>query len=74
MGSRHDLAEFGFACEVVEKFPMLIKELERTLKILRTCSSFAAAAHSTQAILESLEMLEHQLRYYTFVKNNKGQN
>ena len=72
MGTKHDLIEYAFAKEVVEKFPLLIKELDKTLKLLYSCSSFAAAAHSIMALNESVEMMENQLRYYKFVLDKKG--
>lgn len=72
MGTQHNLAEYAFAREVIKHFPILIIELNRTLKILRTCSSFAAAQHSIQAIDESLEMLNNQYAYYKKVLDKKG--
>lgn len=72
MGTKHDLTEYAFAREVVEKFPILIKELDKTIKLLYSVSSFACAQHSITALNESVEMATMQLNYYKIVLDRKG--
>jgi hypothetical protein len=66
------MIEYAFAKEVVATFPLIIKELDRTLKLLYAASSFAACAHSIQALNESVEMMENQYHYYKMVLDKKG--
>lgn len=73
MASKHNLLEYSFAVEVCRDHPIIKKELENTLKVLYTHSSYAAVQHVIQSMLESLEMIDMQLSYYSDVLKKKGQ-
>lgn len=70
--SKHSLIEYGFAKEICSTFPKLIKELDKTLKVLYGHSSYTAVHHSITAIQESIELMETQLIYYKQVLASKG--
>lgn len=70
--SKHDLTEYAFARDIVRDFPSVIKELEKTVVLLRKHNGYAACAHSLQSIYESLEAMERQLIFAKDVIKNRG--
>lgn len=72
MATKHNIAEYSYAKEVVEVFPEIKATLMEAYKRLKPHESFMCASHSLSSIEESLEMLTRQLAYYKIVYENKG--
>jgi hypothetical protein len=73
MATKHNIAEFSFAKDVVTNFPV-IKEVFRELyNRLKPHEHFACAQHVLSSIEESEEMLTRQYAYYKSVYDKKGE-
>lgn len=72
MGTKHDLAEYAFAVEVVEHFPKIQRDLNELYVKLYKHNEYFAVAHVLDAINHSNEMLTSQYKYYKIVLDKKG--
>ena len=72
MGDLHDMTDYAFAKDIHKEFPPIIKELDKVLKLLYANSSYMACQHTIQAIVESQEMMEQQLRLTASILEKKG--
>lgn len=72
MGSKHNLAEFQFAKDVVKNFPAVKETLDKTEKLLYSNRHYLAVQHVLDAISDSKEMINRQYSYYKKVLDAKG--
>lgn len=72
MATKHNIAEFSFAKDVVKNYPEIKETFRELYKRLKPHQDFACVQHVISSIEESEEMLMRQYAYYKAVYEKKG--
>lgn len=72
MGTRHDLAEYSFAKEIVKDFPKIQRDMNELYKRLQPYAGFLAVSMVLESIYNANNTLTTQFNYYKMVLDKKG--